>query len=232
MGWGPWKGAMEKGCFQTILKVLVGSKAHGLTQKESDHDYRGVFVSRTRDLVKLHPCKQDTQWLEGDKDSTYYEVRKFFLLATKGLPTMLEVFFAPVVFETQYGADLRAMVGQVWNSEAVKNAFIGYGRNQQKKFLENKDGLAHKYAAAHLRVLYNGYQLLSTRKEFDVSLRGSPVYEKVKKFKRGDFSPGEVVQECWEWEQKLLEAYRTCPDKKTNVALIDDFLFKIRKDFW
>jgi len=217
---------------QNILKVLVGSVAHGLSQGESDKDWRGVFVTSTHRLLKLKPDKKQTKWFEGDTDSTYYEIWKFLVLATRCLPTMLEVFFAPVVFENDYGARLRALFDYVWSPAAVRDSFIGYGRNQQKKFLENKDGRANKYAAAHLRVLYNGYQLLSTGKKFDVNLTGSPVYEKVKRFKQGDYTVGEVVQECWEWEQKLLEAFQQCPGKKTNFKMVDNFLLEVRKDFW
>ncbi len=223
---------MENNNAHNILKVEVGSSAHGLMQPTSDRDYRGVFVTRTRDLLKLNPYRKDIRWHEGKQDSTYYEIWKFLLLATKCVPTILEVFLAPVVFETDYGANLRSMFNYIWSSEAVKDSFIGYGRNQQKKFLENKDGRASKYAAAHLRVLYNGYQLISTRERFDVNLSGSPVLEKVKKFKQGDYTPGEVVQECWQWEQKLLEEYRKHPEKEADFKLIDDFLIRARKEFW
>ncbi len=215
-----------------ILKVVVGSKAHGLSQGESDIDYRGVFVARTRDLLKLNPQKKDIKWLEGETDSTYYEIWKFLFLAAKCLPTILEVFFAPVIFENKYGRKLRSLAEHVWSREAVRDSFIGYGKNQQKKFLENKDGRANKYAAAHLRVLYNGYQLLSSSKNFDTDLSGSPVFEKVKRFRQGNYTPGEVVQECWEWEQRLLKAYRQSPPKETDLKVIDDLLLKIRKDYW
>ncbi|MFO7929413.1 MAG: DNA polymerase beta superfamily protein [Actinomycetota bacterium] len=223
---------MAENRHHNILKVTVGSYAHGLARSGSDRDLRGVFITRTRHLLELKPDKKDTKRFEGDTDITWYEVWKFLLLATRCVPTILEVFLAPVVFEDDYGSRLKAMFSHVWSSKAVRDSFIGYGRNQQKKFLENKDGRANKYAAAHLRVLYNGYQLLSTGKKFDVNLAGSPVYDKVKKFKQGDYTPGEVVQECWEWEQRLVQAYRNFPDKETNFKLVDRYLLKVRKDFW
>ncbi|MBI2020193.1 nucleotidyltransferase domain-containing protein [Candidatus Daviesbacteria bacterium] len=36
-----------------ILKVLVGSKAHGLANKDSDTDYRGVFVESTSEILAM-----------------------------------------------------------------------------------------------------------------------------------------------------------------------------------
>lgn len=32
-----------------VLKVLVGSRAHGLHNQDSDFDYRGVYVAPTSD---------------------------------------------------------------------------------------------------------------------------------------------------------------------------------------
>ena len=38
-----------------ILRVLVGSRAHGLAQPDSDYDYRSVIRYETRDLLALGP---------------------------------------------------------------------------------------------------------------------------------------------------------------------------------
>ena len=37
-----------------ILKVLVGSRAHELHNKNSDYDYRGVFVLPTSEIFSLN----------------------------------------------------------------------------------------------------------------------------------------------------------------------------------
>lgn len=103
--------------------------------------------------------------------------------------------------------------------------------NQRKKFLDNKDNRAAKYATACLRVLYNCYELLSTG-TFSVDLRGSPVYEQCKQFKSGDFTHGEVIEACWQMETKVLTAYEKCPNKETDLAPINDFLLRVRKTLW
>jgi predicted nucleotidyltransferase len=68
----------------TLLKVLVGSRAHKLHTETSDYDYRGVFVVPTEDFLKIGIAKpQQTSWIEGDIDDTSWEIGKFLFLATK-----------------------------------------------------------------------------------------------------------------------------------------------------
>jgi predicted nucleotidyltransferase len=223
-----------------ILKVIVGSQAHGLANEKSDFDYRGVFVIPTSEILKIGGENiKHTSWIEGNDDDTSWEIGKFLMMATKCNPTILETFLAPedpnfMVMPTKYSSltqELRDLFPYVWNSNDVKNAFIGYGINQRKKFFDNKDKRAPKYATAYLRTLYNCYQLLSYG-TFSVSLINSPVYELCWKFKNGEFTHGEVIQACWEWETKVLEAFKANPDKKTNLEPVNEFLLKVRKLNW
>lgn len=224
-----------------ILKVIVGSQAHGLATKDSDYDYRGVFVTPTSELLKIGAKIDQTNWIEGKEDDTSWEIGKFLLMACKCNPTVLEVFKAPFGLQKEnslelpiygdLGFELQQLFPYIWNSTDVKNAFIGYGVNQRKKFFDNKDARAPKYAAAYLRVLYNAWELLSTG-DFSVSLVGSPVYEQVKNFKNGVYTYGEVINACFEWETKLLLAYKQNPDKQTNMEPVNEFLLKVRKEFW
>lgn len=218
-----------------VLKVIVGSQAHGLANANSDYDYRGVFVQPTSEILKLGGVKEETRWIEGKEDDTSWEVGKFLMMATKSNPTVLETFLSPdVAVATQdavWGQQIRELFPYVWNSVDVKNAFIGYGINQRKKFFDNKDNRAPKYAAAYLRVLYNAWELLSTG-TFTIRIADTEIGETVRRFKNGDYTPGEVIQACWEQETKVLEAFRKNPDKETDVRPVNDLLLKIRKAYW
>lgn len=214
-----------------ILKVIVGSHAHGLANGKSDVDYRGVFVIPTSEILAIGSHRDETRWIEGNEDDTSWEIGKFLLMATKCNPTVLECFLSPIQWDNDYGKELVELFPHVWNSQYVKDAFIGYGVNQRKKFFDNKDKRAPKYATAYLRVLYNAYELLS-RGVFSVNLTGTPVYEHCKRFKAGDCTPGEVINECFRWETKVLKAYKANPDKKTNMEPVNEFLLKVRKEFW
>lgn len=214
-----------------ILKVLVGSRAHGLHNESSDYDYRGVFVIPTSELLQLGPVKKHTSWIQGNIDDTSWELGKFLHLSSKCNPTILETFLSPVIEETEEGKELRALFPYVWNSTDVKNAFIGYGLNQRKKFFKNQDNRAPKYATAFLRTLYNAHQLLTTG-TFTINITESPIFEQLKRFKAGDYEIGEVIQTCYEWQTKVELAYKANPNKKADLGKINEFLLKIRKNNW
>lgn len=220
-----------------ILKVLVGSRAHGLHSEDSDYDWRGVFVTPTSELLRLGGTTQQTSWIEGKEDDTSWELGKFLLMATKCNPTVLEVFKASasvnpsITSPDWWGQELQALFPYVWNSKYVMDAFIGYGHNQRKKFLENKDVRPHKYAVAYLRSLYQARELLTTG-SFSVDMSQSEIFPILKKWKNKDYSVGEVIQTTSEWEQKVREAFYWNPDKQEDMDKVNEFLLKVRKEFW
>ncbi len=220
----------------TILKVMVGSHAHGLATSESDWDYRSIFVTPTRDILSLGSTPKETNWIEHQRgeekpDDTSWEVGKCLFLATKCNPTILEVFLAPIEADTEWGLELRSLFPFVWNSKGVRDAFGGYGLNQRKKFLDNSDNRAPKYAAAYLRTLYNAEELLRTG-TFTVRIADTPIGPTVRKFKDGDFTYGEVIQACTDQEKRLVDALNDCPKHEANSAPVNDFLLRLRKAMW
>lgn len=223
-----------------ILRVIVGSHAHGLATPESDIDYRGVFVTPTAELLKVNGDRAKTQWHEGAEDDTSWELGHFLMLSTKSNPTILETYLAPVVAIGSFNIDmnglywderLRDLFPHVWSSRAVRDAFIGYGLNQRKKFLDNKDNRRAKYAAAYLRTLYNAYELLTTG-TFTIRIVDTPVGAGVARFKVGDFSIGEVVDVCAAWQGKVEAAYAQRPEKQPDMDKVNAFLLDARRAFW
>ena len=214
-----------------IIKVLIGSRAHGLANENSDYDYRGVFALPTQQLLTVNGDKPKTRWVEGKKDDTSWEISHFLRMAVKCNPTILEVFLAPVETETPWSKKLQDLFPHVWNSNDVKNAFIGYGMNQRKKFLEEKDNKPNKFAAAYLRSLVCGYELLTTG-TFTIRIADKAVGEIIKRFKEGDYTFGEVINECRTWEKLVERAYEMNPNKETNMEAVNEFLLDVRKTLW
>lgn len=229
-----------------ILRVLVGSQAHGLADAKSDADYRGVFVIPTSELLRLGPKPVSTQWIEGDVDNTSYELSHFLFLATKSNPSILEVFKGdPLTGNNEHwigigwaGDSLLKLFPHVWSSVGVLDAFTGYGNNQRKKMLENKDGRMDKYAVAWLRTLYNAVCLLK-QGDFSLSVVGTPIEGILRAWRAGRsentslaLRPGEVINTCLEWDFKVRDAFAENPNKKTNVEAVNDYLLSVRKAFW
>ena len=218
-----------------ILRVLVGSRAHKLDNSDSDYDYRGVFLTPTKELLKLNAPKVTTNWKEGDTkqaaDNTMWELGHFLMMATKCNPTVLEVFKAPVKETTDIGNSLRKLFPRVWNSRGVYDAFRGYGMNQRKKFLDCKDKRPDKYATAYLRTLIQAWYLLTTQ-ELIVDMSSREDFEILKRFKAGEYEIGEVIQKTFEWETMVKVAYEHNPDKVTDIDQCNAWLLKIRKGNW
>lgn len=215
-----------------ILKVLVGSHAHGLETPESDYDYRGVFVAPTSEILMLGAKPKTSVWIEGEEDNTSWELGHFLHLATHCNPTILETFLAPVESSTLKGDELRALFPHVWNSRGVMDAFVGYGLNQRKKFLEDKDKRPNKYAAAYLRTLVNAWELLTTG-TFTIRIADLSIGGDVRRFKEGNYDgKGDVINLCIEWEQRVREAYDANPNKKTDIDKVNEFLLTVRRENW
>lgn len=224
--------ALASPAIEEILKTIVGSKAHGLATDHSDTDYRGVFLVPTSTLLTIGEWKEHTtQRIEGKEDDCAWELGHFLKMATKCNPTVLETFLAPVSSATLLGIEMRGLFPHIWNSSGVKNAFIGYGINQRKKFLDKTDARANKYATAYLRVLFNCWELLGTG-TFSVDISQTEVYTQCRKFKEGDFTHGEVIEACWQMETRCLTAYDRNPDKRTDLGPVNEFLLRARREHW
>src|SRR3990167_11312657 len=120
-----------------ILKVLVGSHAHGRAGPDSDIDPRGVFVHPTSAILSLGQKPSNTSWVEADKaagekdDSTAWELGHFLHLATHCNPTILEVFAAPVVEQAEEGRALSMLFPPILSRKCRRDEFVGYGLNRR-----------------------------------------------------------------------------------------------------
>jgi uncharacterized protein len=221
---------------ETILKVVVGSVAHGLAKATSDTDYRGVFVTPTSELLKIGAYTPKSSWLHESErseklDDVSWEIGHFLFLAIKCNPTVLETFLAPDYTANAWGEEVRALFPSVWNSIGVASAFIGYAHNQRKKLLEDKDKRRNKYATAYVRTLYNAWELLSTG-TFHVDVRGTEIEQTCRRFRAGEYRLGEVIDVCATWETRVKEACENNPDKQADLAKVNDLLLRVRKAYW
>lgn len=213
----------------TILRVLVGSHAHGLADSESDRDVRSVYVIPTVELFRLGFKYQGTRMTKEQADETAWEVGHFLQLAVQCHPLALESFVAPVETMDEWGARLRALFPSVWSPAPAAQAFLQYADNQRKKMLEKKDGRPAKYAAAYLRVLSHLCDLLEHR-TFSLHIADQPLGETLRRIRGGAYRPGEVIDLGEQLTQDAARLVEACGHQGDRAA-VDAFLIEVRTAF-
>jgi hypothetical protein len=213
-----------------ILKTMVGSRAHGLHAPDSDYDYRAVYVEPTSKILSIGHKYKGTNWCEGEVDNTAYEIGHFLKLATQCNPTILEVFRAPIVEANEDGHKLRELFDSIWHPKRCFDAFVGYGLNQRKKFLDKKDNRQNKFAVAYVRTLYQLGKLLKTGK-LEVEIKDPALKNLLLQWRNGEYGMGAVIDiaEAYINEAKLFlaDCYQKPDLKKANEFLVD-----IRRRYW
>ncbi|BAZ21147.1 hypothetical protein NIES4073_20250 [Kalymmatonema gypsitolerans NIES-4073] len=127
---------------RTILIGLAGSHGYGLNRPDSDYDYRGVFIAPKRYYLGFdHIEQKDDGWdepgifpfLDGNKDTVIYELKKIIQLLSGANPNVLELLWLneyPVL--TPVGQHL-INHRQIFFSKKVKHTYSGYAFAQIKK---------------------------------------------------------------------------------------------------
>jgi predicted nucleotidyltransferase len=223
------KPARSPESHRSILKVLVGSHAHGLAGHESDQDFRSVFVIPTKAMFRVGFKYQGARMMKEGEDETAWEIGQFLFLAQQGHPLVLETFMAPVVETDTWGAELRDLFPSLWSARNAYESFLTYCENQRKKMLEKKDGRPAKYAAAYVRVLFNLCELLE-RGTFSIRIAETPVGDAVRKIKDGEYRVGEVIDLGEYWTEQATRRLSACP-QSARPDLADAFLINLRKGF-
>lgn len=146
-----------------IYRCVIGSRAYGLDEEDSDVDRRGVF---------LPDC--DSQWsifgvpeqLENEAtQECYWELQKFLLLALKANPNILECLFTPMIEYTTPLADELLSLRGCFVSKLLYQTYNGYVLSQFKKLgqdLRNRGEIKWKHAMHLIRLLLSGVAALRT----------------------------------------------------------------------
>jgi uncharacterized protein len=210
----------------TILLVEVGSTAHGTgLPGGEDHDEMGVVVETPTEVLGIgkrgmRSVMQRTQPEgsrsgPGDTDRTLHSLRRFIHLASSGNPSILMSFWAPVIYETDEGVELRRLGGGFVGRHVIPR-YRGYMQAQAQRLLGVRGG-AHgggarpelvaehgydtKYAMHWARLGFQGLELLETR-QLQLPILGEPD-EWLRAVRRGDVSFDEWWRRALELDAQL-----------------------------
>jgi hypothetical protein len=144
-----------------IFRCVVGSRAYGLEQQESDTDRRGIYLPPAELYWSLAGAPEQLE--NDDRQECYWELRKFLILALKANPNVLECLYSPIVeLATPLAEELLAM-RPAFLSKLVYQTYNGYVMSQFKKLeqdLRNGGALKWKHAMHLIRLLLSGVRLL------------------------------------------------------------------------
>lgn len=213
---------------KTIAKIVVGSRLHGLADKNSDYDYRGIFMHSLKNLISPFKKLKNTVWIEGDTDNTAYELSEFCKFAAQGNPSILEVLWGnQIITDSKIFKELRENRLKFLDSKRIYESHRGYSHNQSKKMnLFDPDERSGKYCVAYMRSLIQGIDLLKTGNFSPQIVRDRDFFLEV----RNNFiniDLGKLTTRFRDLLAELDQAYENNKDKfKPDINWIEDFILK------
>jgi hypothetical protein len=187
-----------------IYRCVVGSKAFGLEDADSDTDRRGIYLPPADLHWSLYGVPEQ---LENDAaQEAYWEVQKFLTMALKANPNILECLYTPMVETATPLAEELLSIRDSFLSKMVYQTYNGYVMSQFKKLsgdLRNTGRVKWKHVMHLIRLLLSGVTVL---KQGYVPVRVEEHRERLLAIKRGDAA----------WED--VDAWRIVLHKEFDAA--------------
>jgi predicted nucleotidyltransferase len=211
-----------------IYRCIVGSRAYGLEEDNSDVDRRGIYLPLA-DLewsllgVPEQLERQETQ-------ECYWELEKFLRLALRANPNVLECLYTPLVEEASPLAEELLGMRDCFLTKQVYQTYNGYVMSQFKKLgqdLRNKGAIRWKHAMHLVRLLLSGIAILT---EGAVPVRVEEHRDHLLAIRRGKVS----WQEVNAWRKELHHAFdeawaKTKLPEHPDYDRVNSFLVKARR---
>ena len=113
---------------QLLVSLIAGSTLYGLNNKDSDVDYRGIFLATDQKYTTGFDTIESI-CQTGDVDSTYYELLRYLKLLRKSNTQVLEILFAEdsdYNFTTPIFDEIRANRYSLIDTHILKASLKGY----------------------------------------------------------------------------------------------------------
>jgi predicted nucleotidyltransferase len=173
-----------------IYRCIVGSKAFGLDDANSDTDRRGIYLPPAALHWSLYGIPEQLENKEAQE--CYWELQKFLILALKANPNVLECLYTPLVeTATPLAEELLAM-RSLFLSQLVYQTYNGYVMSQFKKLeqdLRTRGEVRWKHVMHLIRLLRSG---ITVFKEGFVPVKVEEHREQLLAIRRGEVPWKEV----------------------------------------
>lgn len=213
---------------RVIFRCVIGSRAYGLDNEQSDTDRRGIYLPPADLHWSLYGVPEQ---LENDvTQEVYWELQKFLILALKANPNVLECLYSPLVeTATPLARELLDM-RESFLSKLVFQTYSGYVASQFRKMqahIRNHGQVKWKHVMHLLRLLLTGISVL---RNGVVVVQVGEYRERLLSVRSGATAWDDI--EAWrlELQQQFQQAFEetTLPDRP-NYERANDFLIKARR---
>jgi hypothetical protein len=212
-----------------IYRCVVGSRAYGLDNDESDTDRRGIYRAPAEMQWSLFGAPE--QFEDNATQSCFWELQKFIVMALKANPNILECLYSPMVEKATALAEELLALRQRFLSQMIFQTFNGYAMSQFKKIDQdrrNQGEVRWKHAMHLLRLLLTGAATLRTG---SVPVRVEAHRERLLSVKRGEVPWSEVDA----WRKELHRDFEialteTKLPERPDYEAANCFLIKARRE--
>lgn len=167
-----------------IYRCVVGSRAFGLDDENSDTDLRGIYLPPAELHWSMYGVPEQIENKENEE--CYWELQKFLLLALKANPNVLECLNTPLIEYKNSIAEELLTIKNSFLSKLVYQTYNGYVMSQFKKLeqdLRSTGQIRWKHAMHLIRLLLQGVDILRTGK---LIVKMEDHREKLLSIKRGE----------------------------------------------
>jgi predicted nucleotidyltransferase len=211
-----------------IYRCVVGSRAYGLDDSQSDTDRRGIYLPPAERHWSLYGVPEQLE--NPGTEEVYWEARKFVVMALKANPNVLECLYTPLVEEAMPLARELLDMRSKFLSRMVYQTYNGYATSQFKKLqadLRNKGAVKWKHVMHLLRLLMAGVETL---RNGVVPVHVGAAREKLLAIKRGDVP----FEECEAWRLDLHQQFDAAIGasplpERPDYAAANDWLIRARR---
>ena len=213
-----------------IYRCQVGSKAYGLAEDDADDDLRGIYLPPARLHWSLYDLPEQIESQAADRDEMYWELEKFFWLALKAIPNVLETLWTPLVLHASPLAHKVRAAREAFLSQHIFKTYSGYVLSQFRRMANavRTGGVYKPKHAMHLvRLLLSGTHALETGEILvDVSRHRADLL----RIKRGKIPFEGVKEQALELERAFQAAFeRTRLPEQPDFARVNDLLIEARR---
>jgi predicted nucleotidyltransferase len=213
-----------------VYRVMVGSRAFGLSTESSDEDRRGVFLPPAEWTWSLTKPPEQVEFFTEGVEEVDWEIEKFVRLALHANPNILETLWSPAVLHLdETGEELRAM-RTAFLSRHLYRTYSGYVLSQFKLMQRGFDDggtFKAKHAMHLIRLLHSGIHAVT---DGDIRVDVGEHREELLAIRHGKLNFDEVKARALDLDRQFQDAFsRTTLPEKPDTDRANRFLFRARR---